>query len=266
MWPWIVCAKHLPEHSTEFNCATIMNVSIPMFRTLKPSGMCPYQALNHNRYSVHFSATLYTHIANTALSVHNIRYKNWEVPTVLGSTHCDKWERDVCPLAAISYWLCMEMIQLTLMYIMSYCTLRKPYCRRSLVSVGWRDIKHILRILHTASPTANMCMKHKSAHLSQITMCHFIYTPVSLSLICISMLIFPQCSKTIAKTILKVHTCTFEIIIHVGPSHYYNAKLKPSSVNFLYIIYSNLVLYMFRPNLVNMRGNALQWRAIFAGS
>jgi hypothetical protein len=33
----------------------------------------------------------------------------------------------------------------------------------------------------------------------------------------------------------------FEIIIHVGPSHYYNAKLKPSSVNFLYIIYSNLV-------------------------
>jgi hypothetical protein len=64
-----------------------------------------------------------------------------------------------------------------------------------------------------------------------------------------------------------------EIIIHVGPSHYYNAKLKPSSVNFLYIIYSNLVLYMFRPlghhqkdNLVNMRGNASQWRAIFSGS
>jgi hypothetical protein len=51
------------------------------------------------------------------------------------------------------------------------------------------------------------------------------------------------------------------------------AKLKPSSVNFLYIIYSNLVLYMFQPlyhhqkdNLVNMKGNALQWRAIFAGS
>jgi hypothetical protein len=65
----------------------------------------------------------------------------------------------------------------------------------------------------------------------------------------------------------------FEIIIHVRPSHYYNAKLKPSSVNFLYIIYSNLVLYMFRPlghhqkdNLVSMRGKALQWRAIFVGS
>jgi hypothetical protein len=65
----------------------------------------------------------------------------------------------------------------------------------------------------------------------------------------------------------------FEIIIHVGPSHYYNVKFKPSSVNFLYIIYSNLVLYMFWPlghrqkdGLVNMKGNALQWRAIFAGS
>jgi hypothetical protein len=29
-----------------------MKVSILMFWTLKPSGMCPYQALNHNRYSV----------------------------------------------------------------------------------------------------------------------------------------------------------------------------------------------------------------------
>jgi hypothetical protein len=51
-WPRIICAKHLPEHGTEFNCATTMKVSIPMFWTLKPSGTCPYQALNHNRCSV----------------------------------------------------------------------------------------------------------------------------------------------------------------------------------------------------------------------
>jgi hypothetical protein len=51
-WPRIICAKHLPEHGAEFNCATTMKVSIPMFWTLKPSGTCPYQALNYNRYSV----------------------------------------------------------------------------------------------------------------------------------------------------------------------------------------------------------------------
>jgi hypothetical protein len=42
----------LPEHGAEFNCAMTMKVSIPMFWTLKPSGTCPCQALNHNRYSV----------------------------------------------------------------------------------------------------------------------------------------------------------------------------------------------------------------------
>jgi hypothetical protein len=39
------------------------------------------------------------------------------------------------------------------------------------------------------------------------------------------------CSKNLA-------TCYgFEIIIHVGPSHYYNAKLKPSSVQVCSVIY-----------------------------
>jgi hypothetical protein len=60
-------AWHLPKHGTEFNCATTMKVSIPIFWTLTPSDKCPYQTLNHNRYSVenkeggytHFSATLY---------------------------------------------------------------------------------------------------------------------------------------------------------------------------------------------------------------
>jgi hypothetical protein len=51
-WPWIICVKHLPEHGAEFNCATTMKVSISMFWTLKPSGTCLYQALNHNCYSV----------------------------------------------------------------------------------------------------------------------------------------------------------------------------------------------------------------------
>jgi hypothetical protein len=56
---------YLPEHGAEFNCATTMKVSVPMFWTLKTSGTCANQALNHNHYSVenkggytHFSATL----------------------------------------------------------------------------------------------------------------------------------------------------------------------------------------------------------------
>jgi hypothetical protein len=51
-WPWIIWAKHLPQHAAEFNCARTMKVSVPMFWTLTPSDTCPYQALNHNRYSV----------------------------------------------------------------------------------------------------------------------------------------------------------------------------------------------------------------------
>jgi hypothetical protein len=50
-WPQIICAKHLPEHVAEFNCATT-KVSIPMVWTLRPSGTYPYQSLKHNRYSV----------------------------------------------------------------------------------------------------------------------------------------------------------------------------------------------------------------------
>jgi hypothetical protein len=56
-WHRIICAKHLPEHGAEFNYATTMKVSIPMFWTLKPSGTFPYQTLNHNRYSVSATRT-----------------------------------------------------------------------------------------------------------------------------------------------------------------------------------------------------------------
>jgi hypothetical protein len=42
-----VTPDYLPEHGAEFNSAMTMKVSIPMFWTLKSSGTCPYQAINH---------------------------------------------------------------------------------------------------------------------------------------------------------------------------------------------------------------------------
>lgn len=126
---------------------------------------CTYMQVVHIIYIyilwIHLLTIIHMYIANTALSVHNIGYKNWGVPTILSSTPCDK-QREMFVL-----WLqlrtgCPWKEYNWLMYIMPYCTLRKSYCRRSLVSVG----RHILFLLNTASPTANMCMKHECPSVS----------------------------------------------------------------------------------------------------
>jgi hypothetical protein len=140
-------------------------------------------------------------------SVHKAWHRNWGVCTILCSIQCENWrQRRLSPYCKSLYWLYMEWLQLILIQSMPYWTLRKSCCRRNLIKCWLMDY-------HAQYPTHS---PHSTHHVFRGTTCalgmwmhHFKHTSVRLSLIWISMLIFPQCSQSIptVKTIYIMHIC-----------------------------------------------------------